>query len=182
MTTVGIHSIIERIVSLRVEGHAMNPNHVRGILTQIEWSAGVNEPQRAIGGLDAIIELATRLRDEGHDLSEVHARGIIQQIEWVIGQPRRSRSRPEGRPQAIALAPVPLQETRIIDSKEFESLCEDACAICMETHKFGEMIVTECNHTFCGGCWNEWIARSRAKTCPSCRKSHPSITCFESKN
>ena len=177
MTTLGIHSIIERVVSLRVEGHVMNPNHVRGILTQMEWSVGVNEPRRAIGGLDAIIELATRLRDEGRDIDASNARGIMQQIDWVIGQPRRSRTRSE------APVPAPQQqiETRIIDSKEFESLCEDACVICMENHKFGEMIVTECNHTFCGGCWNEWIARSRAKTCPSCRKVNPSITCFATK-
>ena len=176
MTTVGINSIIERVVSLRVEGHAMNPNHVRGILTQMEWSVGVNEPRRAIGGLDAIIELATRLRDEGRDIDATNARGIMQQIDWVINQPHR-RSRTE------APAPAPEQqiETRIIDSTKFESLCEDACAICLDTHKFGEMIVTECNHTFCGGCWNEWITHSRAKTCPSCRKIHPSITCFATK-
>ena len=174
MTTVGIHSIIERIVSLRVEGHAMNPNHVRGILTQIEWSAGVNEPQRAIGGMDAIIELATRLRDEGRDIDAANTRGIMQQIEWVV---MSDAQRLEVRRQS----PAPVQVTRSIDSKEFESLCEDACAICMENHKFGEMIVTECNHTFCGGCWNEWITRSRTKTCPSCRKSHPSITCFATK-
>lgn len=179
MTTIGIHSIIERVVSLRVEGHVMNPNHVRGILTQMEWSVGVNEPRRAIGGLDAIIELATRMRDEGREIDASSARGIMQQIEWVITSDAR---RFEGRAHVPALVQEPQQiETRMIDSKEFESLCEDACAICMENHKFGEMIITECNHTFCGGCWNEWINRSRAKTCPSCRKVNPSITCFATK-
>jgi len=180
MTTVGIHSIIERIVSLRVEGHAMNPSHVRGILTQMEWSAGVDEPQRAIRGLDAIIELATRMRDEGRVIDASNARSIMQQIEWVITSDAR---RFEGRNQAPAPAQEPEQqiETRTIDSKEFESLCEDACAICMETHKFGETIVTECNHIFGHGCWQEWTNRSHAKTCPTCRKVRPSITCFATK-
>lgn len=182
MTTIGIHSIIERIVSLRVEGHVMNPNHVRGILTQMEWSVGVNEPRRAIGGLDAIIELATRMRDEGREIDAVHATGIMQQIEWVItSDARRFEGRAHATAPVQALATQQQIETRIIDSTKFESLCEDACAICMENHKFGEMIVTECNHTFCGGCWNEWFTRSRAKTCPSCRKIHPSITCFATK-
>jgi len=172
MTTIGIHSIIERTVSLRDEGRVMNPNQVRGILTQIEWSVGVDEPQRADAGLDAIIELATRLRDEGREIDAVHASGIMQQIEWVIGQTSRFERRP------VVQAPEPQTETITIDSNQFETLCEDACAICFETHQFGESILTECNHQFGHRCWREWITRSHTKTCPTCRKSRPSTICF----
>lgn len=190
MSNLTIHSIIDHAVSLREQGHAMNPNHVRGILTQIEWLVGVDEPQRAVGGLDAIIELVTRLRDEGREIDTRHVSGILSQIEWVVNNNTRIGDRPRrtadlrsaGQFHRPVTPEPPLQtEIREIDAKKFESLCEDACAICLETHKCGDSMETECGHSFGQQCWSQWINRSHAKSCPTCRKSRPASIHFSAK-
>ena len=175
MATLNIHSIIEQTVSLRDQGHVMNPNHVRGILTQIEWSVGVNEPNRATSGLDAIIELVTNMRDQGREIDDANARGIMRQIEWVIGQNARIRPFPN---IVREVQPHLRVDVVAIDSEKFESCCEDSCAICLDTHRCGDTIVTECGHSFCQQCWLSWMDKSIEKTCPTCRKSRPASTRF----
>ena len=169
---MNLNTIIERTVALREEGHAFNPNQVRGIMTQIEWTVGVDAPERANDGIDAIIELATRLREEGRVIEDNHARVIMQQIEWGAGLiPRRATQQPEEEMPATVVCEI--------DKSQFHELCAEACAICLETHTKGDSVLTECNHEFCHQCWNQWI--TRAKTCPACRKSCPSTTSFTTK-
>jgi hypothetical protein len=170
---MNLNTIIERTVALREEGRTLNPNQVRGIMTQIEWTVGVDSPERVNGGIDAIIELVSRMREEGREIDETHARGIMQQIEWVAGlRPSRRAVREED-------AAMPAAVVCEIDKQQFHALCAEACAICLETHTKGDSVLTECNHEFCHQCWSQWI--TRAKTCPACRKSRPSTTSFTSK-
>ena len=170
---MNLNTIIERTVALREEGHAFNPNQVRGIMTQIEWTVGVDAPERANGGIDAIIELVTRLREDGREIDANHARGIMQQIEWVAGlRPRRvEQQQPEEEMPATVICEI--------DKSQFHALCTEACAICLDTHTKGDSVLTDCNHEFCHQCWTQWTAR--AKTCPACRKLRPSTTSFTSK-
>ena len=169
---MNISTIIDHAVSLREQGHVMNPTHARGILTQIEWSVGVNQPNRATRGLDAIIELATSLRDQGQEIDQPNARGIMQQIEWVIN----NRVQAPVRRRVVTPETPMTTHFKSIDAAQFDQPCE--CPVCMETHNFGESTVTDCGHTFCNPCWNQWIDRSSRKTCPTCRKSRPNTTRF----
>ena len=116
---MNLNTIIERTVALREEGRTLNPNQVRGIMTQIEWTVGVDSPERVNGGIDAIIELVSRMREEGREIDETHARGIMQQIEWVAGlRPSRRAVREED-------AAMPAAVVCEIDKQQFHALCAD---------------------------------------------------------
>lgn len=76
----------------------------------------------------------------------------------------------------------PLEKTVTISRAAFDANCTESCSICMETHKKGESIVTECNHEFGKECFTRWInARNSNHKCPTCRKERPRITLFKTR-
>ena len=74
----------------------------------------------------------------------------------------------------------PLEKTVTIKKAEFDALCTDSCAICMETHKKGDTVKTECNHEFGKQCFNSWMSAFNSNhSCPTCRKACPRVTIFK---
>jgi hypothetical protein len=76
----------------------------------------------------------------------------------------------------------PLEKTVTISRAAFNANCTDSCSICLETHKKGDSIQTECNHEFGKQCFNTWMtARASNHKCPTCRKEMPRVTMFKTR-
>jgi len=76
----------------------------------------------------------------------------------------------------------PLEKTVTISRAEFDANCAESCSICLETHKKGDSIVTECHHEFGKQCFNNWLSAPNSNhKCPTCRKSMPRITLFKTR-
>ena len=78
-------------------------------------------------------------------------------------------------PYTAPLRPVvrknPLEKTVTIKKAEFDAICTESCSICLENHKKGDTIMTECKHQFGRQCYNSWMtAFTSNHTCPACRK------------
>ena len=65
----------------------------------------------------------------------------------------------------------------ILTKTTIEVLCED-CAICLNKPTKANSITTECGHEFCKGCYKNYLALDRNKSCPMCRKNNPKITSY----
>jgi hypothetical protein len=76
----------------------------------------------------------------------------------------------------------PLEKTVTISRAAFNANCTDSCSICLETHKKGDSIQTECNHEFGKQCFNTWMtSRASNHKCPTCRKEMPKVTMFKTR-
>jgi hypothetical protein len=69
---------------------------------------------------------------------------------------------------------------RSIGQARFEANCDEACAICLDTHTNGDSVVTqECNHCFGKECWKTWICNPTGnQTCPTCRTDRPNVISY----
>jgi hypothetical protein len=69
---------------------------------------------------------------------------------------------------------------RSIGQARFEANCEEACAICLDTHTNGDSVVTqECNHCFGKECWKTWMCNPTGnQTCPTCRTDRPNVISY----
>jgi len=84
--------------------------------------------------------------------------------------------------RATTLRRNPLEKTVTISKAAFNANCTESCSICLETHKKGESIKTECNHEFGKQCFNNWMtARASNHKCPTCRKETPRVTMFKTR-
>lgn len=69
----------------------------------------------------------------------------------------------------------------IWNQKDLDTLCNDACPICMDTHKKGDSLITQC----CGkrygkNCFMEWFSTENSnKKCPMCRQDCIRITMYK---
>lgn len=76
----------------------------------------------------------------------------------------------------------PLEKTVTISRAAFDANCTESCAICLETHKKGDSIETECHHEFGKQCFNNWITAPNSNhKCPTCRKDMPRVTMFKTR-
>jgi hypothetical protein len=74
----------------------------------------------------------------------------------------------------------PLEKTKVVAKAKLEETID--CAICQETPKVKDCILTECGHHYCKTCWNGWMNAERSnKKCPTCRKEMPKITSFRAR-
>ena len=74
----------------------------------------------------------------------------------------------------------PVRKYKRISATDYEAVNNDPCAVCMENQKKGDTITTECNHSFCKPCWNNWMDTNN-RTCPCCRNRCKSITVYSIK-
>ena len=89
-------------------------------------------------------------------------------------------------PYTAPLRPVvrknPLEKTVTIKNAEFDAICTESCSICLENHKKGDTIMTECKHQFGRQCYNSWMtAFTSNHTCPACRKVTPRVTLYKTR-
>jgi hypothetical protein len=106
-----------------------------------------------------------RIRDHERQMTAPHPPAVVQPVR-VVTQPRTRYN--------------PLEKTKVIAKAKLEETID--CAICHETPKVKDCILTECNHYFCKGCWNGWMNAQRSnKNCPTCRKDMPRITSFRAR-
>jgi len=76
----------------------------------------------------------------------------------------------------------PLEKIVTIKKAEFDANCTESCAICLETHKKGDSIITDCNHEFGKQCYNNWMtALNSNHQCPNCRKATPRVTLYKTR-
>ena len=89
-------------------------------------------------------------------------------------------------PYTAPLRPVvrrnPLEKMVTIKKADFEAPCIDPCPICLDIHKKGDSLTTECNHEFGKDCYNFWMnSLSSNKKCPTCRKETPRVTMYKTR-
>ena len=75
----------------------------------------------------------------------------------------------------------PLEKTVTLSRANFNAILEDSCAICLENHKKGDTIKTECNHEFGKECYKSWITSKPNHDCPMCKKVCPRVTSYKTK-
>jgi len=106
-----------------------------------------------------------RIRDHERQMTAPPPPAVVQPTPDVI-QPRTRYN--------------PLEKTKVVAKAKLEETID--CAICQETPKVKDCILTECNHYYCKGCWNGWMNAERSnKKCPTCRKDMPRITSFKAR-
>lgn len=72
------------------------------------------------------------------------------------------------------------ERCKIIARRKLEDFCPSDCSICQEIPKYKDAALTECNHYYCKGCWENWMnAEGSNKKCPTCRKDMPIVTTFK---
>ncbi len=69
----------------------------------------------------------------------------------------------------------------IIDEAKLDTACSSECAICFDTPKHKDALITECSHIYCVKCWYSWTNTLRIIDpihCPICRKKNPDTYWF----
>ena len=105
---------------------------------------------------------------------------------FIFGPFTMGNVRPNSGPYTAPLRPVvrknPLEKTVTIKKAEFDAICTESCSICLENHKKGDTIMTECKHQFGRQCYNSWMtAFTSNHTCPACRKVTPRVTLYKTR-
>jgi hypothetical protein len=75
--------------------------------------------------------------------------------------------------------------TGLVLKAKLKTDCPTECAICFETPKHKDALITECNHIFCVKCWYTYestVHINRILACPMCRKRSPSCKIFKTRN
>lgn len=73
-------------------------------------------------------------------------------------------------------------KTMILDNEKLESINENMCGICLESHKIIESIYCDCSHEFGEKCFLDWKNNCTTKkkdiSCPNCRNTVKEIIYF----
>ena len=103
-------------------------------------------------------------------------------------RPTPGRNHPRGGiGRRSPLATLPKRRQNNVKSKALAKVvlaapCADTCAICMDTHKKVDSLMTECGHEFGRECWNSWVTSPATNSsCPACRKYCPKVTVFRAR-
>lgn len=73
-------------------------------------------------------------------------------------------------------------KTMILDNEKLESINENICGICLDSHKIIESIYCDCSHEFGEKCFLDWKNNCTTKkkdiSCPNCRNTVKEIIYF----
>ncbi len=129
------------------------------------------EHYRALQLADSLNTMTRNPDSTDRDI-EILRNQLCEQLRVMIQQTRRD---------AVKYMPYnPIENTKILAKKKLEETVD--CSICQESPKIKDCILTECNHYFCRGCWDNWMNAVRSnKDCPNCRTIMPEITGFKSR-
>jgi hypothetical protein len=74
------------------------------------------------------------------------------------------------------------KQTKVIKIAELNVVNADSCAICMDNHRKGDEVVTNCGHHFGTTCFTQWETAQASKqssvSCPCCRVNITQVTGF----
>jgi rubrerythrin len=59
--------------------------------------------------------------------------------------------------------------TTLVESREYQKMMEEPCAICLESYTHGTMVSMECHHCFCQKCLFLFLQHHEENKCPLCR-------------
>ena len=94
-------------------------------------------------------------------------------FQWVLIERAHAIERARAARAARAAAEKKLiRKTTIVSVAELAVVNPDACAVCMENHRKGDEVVTNCGHRFGSVCFAQWETeqlRRNKVTCPCCR-------------
>jgi hypothetical protein len=89
------------------------------------------------------------------------------------------RQRHPERPVNITVVYQSRDRPCIIPKKELETPFTWPCAVCLETPKWKDAVLTECHHCYCKSCWTGWMtAPGSNRCCPTCRHFDPITTSY----
>jgi len=152
------------------------PVRPSALLREINEDRGVIEIRRRQQNVDLMNRLLF-----AEDADEIEtANEIIQEIRGRVAPPaHRLLGQRRDWMSWQFYEPVFIKK-RSIGQARFEANCEEACAICLDTHTNGDSVVTqECNHCFGKECWKTWMTNTYSnQTCPTCRTDRPSIIAY----
>jgi len=141
-------------------------NEDRGVIEIRRRQQNVDLMNRLLFAEDAgETEIADEIIHEIRELAAPPARRLLgQRRDWMSWQ---------------FYEPVYIKK-RSIGPARFEANCEEACAICLDTHTNGDSVVTqECNHCFGKECWKTWMCNPTGnQTCPTCRTDRPNVISY----
>ena len=67
------------------------------------------------------------------------------------------------------------KRTKYISKDEMETVMDDVCAICMDSHAVKDTIITNCKHQFGKQCFSDWVWNCvnhlNTVSCPMCKKN-----------
>ncbi len=88
----------------------------------------------------------------------------------------RARNQPEETKEKVN------KQSKIIKIAELNVVNADSCAICMENHRKGDEVVTNCGHHFGTTCFTQWetaqVLKQSSVSCPCCRVNITQVTGF----
>jgi hypothetical protein len=141
----------------------------------------------SIHGSDANLEylqneLFARIRTMvSNNRNNARYRQHRQEVEQFALQ-QHVRQRPTEPPINTILAYQRRDRPTVIAKKKLESPFTYSCAVCLETPKWEDAILTECQHCYCKSCWTGWMtAPSSNKRCPTCRLLDPMTTSYRAR-
>ena len=124
---------------------------------------------------DVSVERAARLLDYSEQLGV--NRGRV--FQWVILE--RVHAAERARAARATAEKKLIRKTTIVSVAELAVVNPDACAVCMENHRKGDEVVTNCGHRFGSVCFAQWETeqlRRNKVTCPCCRVGVTELTGF----
>ena len=166
-------NIQRRLLDIYERGHSMSPEQVNQAVDGLTGQALQMVRRRRLENAPPVPPVPPVARQSGS-------------TPFIFGPFTMGNVRPNSRPYTAPLRPVvrknPLEKTVTIKKAEFDAICTESCSICLENHKKGDTIMTECKHEFCKQCYNSWMtAFTSNHTCPACRKLMPRVTLYKTR-
>jgi len=163
-------NIQRRLLDIYERGHLMGPEQLNRAIDGITGQALQMVRRRRLENVPPQPPIA-RQSGSGH-----YTMGIRE-----LNDIRQAGSGPYTAPLMAPQERInPLEKTVTIKQSEFYAICADSCAICLEKHKKGDTIMTNCCHEFGKECYNSWMNSPTSNhKCPTCRKDMPRVTSFK---
>jgi hypothetical protein len=70
-------------------------------------------------------------------------------------------------------------KSKALTHKKFNSIPDESCPICLNDNLInGDMMISDCNHSFCVPCIERWFITNINNECPCCRNNIKLYTTF----
>jgi hypothetical protein len=127
---------------------------------------------------DADMQLCDR-REELFDKMDAHKLGLAPTTpfgEWLAYENAKTRHswafREHDRVCNFQTKHIAVHK---IQHKKWRKHVPDICGVCLDSHKYRDIITTSCKHSFCKKCFYQWIRENVSKEqdvcCPLCRET-----------
>lgn len=154
----------------------------------VSMLSSLNTISNSIHGSDANLEylqneLFARIRTMvSNNRNNAFRQRAIEREQEELSFQQHVRQRHPERPVNISVEYQSRDRPSIIPKKELETPFTWPCAVCLETPKWKDAVLTECYHCYCKSCWTGWMtAPGSNHCCPTCRHFEPITTSYRAR-